>query len=384
MTQAEAAEQPDVVDASDASSSSGSDSDYVYPQDQEDLVRATLETRSAHWTIQLEREKLTPLLRKEMKDGIKAVSKALRVPRFCASVSLMERLDKQQIHIREHWCKVYKSPEVRSVLLVYISQYEVFFTGMLYEDYMLQPVNPLEALLPGNHWFSRVANLVQQHRQVDHDSKSDEEEEYQSDVLFPLEEMNLGSLAHHAENRLCAAAAARQTGAKCTGAYVSQLINACDWRTLAETLTYDRQLVTDLCSEAPVYFNWKWLVLLLPKMLGKIDDIQRTYYTNLSSPTNYTISEHAADLSARHSSSGHPGRVPPARIPKVEKQTSHLAAIKGRLRLLADGLNLTFRKDGPAASSAAYPEEKNQLLFQDDDSIASSSMMRADEKSLLD
>lgn len=190
---------------------------------------------------------------------------------------------------------------------------------------------------------------MQRHRQPKDDGTSDNDEYYQENILFPLEEMNLGSLVSHAENRLCTTAAARQAGAKGTGAYVSRLIQGCEWESLAETLIYDRQLFNNLCSHNNIYVNRKWLEGLRPKILGRMDDLQRLHYTNMSSPTNYTISKLAMDLLASNSAD-RPHRVPLSRISKYQIHISPISKIKGRLQLLAEGLNLRF-------SSISLPRE---------------------------
>lgn len=79
------------------------------------------------------------------------MKKRMQEPQFSADVDVVERLESLHNDITEHWCKVFKHPADRSLLLVNINHYEVFLVGMLYEDYMLQPLNPLEPLLPGNH-----------------------------------------------------------------------------------------------------------------------------------------------------------------------------------------------------------------------------------------
>ncbi|KAG8166914.1 hypothetical protein KVR01_002603 [Diaporthe batatas] len=372
-------EQPELVDASDASSVP--DSSDESSGSTEELYHTTLEARIALWKIQLQQERLTPLLQKEMNSAIELMAKEIRKPRLSADIDLVEKLDSMHNDIYEHWSKVFKDPSDRSLLLVNINRYEVVLVGMLYEDYTLQSVSPFEPLLPGDPWFSDVSSHVQHHRQPKDGSTSDNDKYYQENVLFPLEEMNLGSLVSHAENRLCATAAARQAGAKGTGAYVARLIQECDWERLAETLIYDRQIYNNLCGHNTLCLNREWLESRRPTILGRMDDLQRMYYTNISSPTNYTISKHAMDLLARHST-GAPLRVPHSRVSKPQIHTSPITKIKGRLQLLADGLNMRFRKD--TATSSANPEEKSHLLFQSQKGTATSSIVSDEKPFLLD
>lgn len=380
-------EQPDLVDLGDASRKSGSDD--VSPENDEELYRTTLEARIAHWRIQLQQERLTPMLQLEMLGAIQLTNEAMQKPRASANAEVVESLETLHNDITEHWCKVFKNPEDRSILMANISHYEVVFTGMLYEDYVSQSANVLESLLPGDEWFSNVSSQVQQHRELMRNSKSNheqgtslnEDKDYQENILFPLEEMCLGSLVSHAENRLCTTAAARQAGAQYTGAYVPRLIQACDWQSLAETLIYDRELVTELCSYATIQLNWEWLKKkLLPQVLRTMDELERKYFTDLSSPTSYSISAHAADMLSGKSSKGKKAdHVPLARTLKAERQVSPISKIKGRLRLLADGLNMKLRKDATTASRASPLDEKDPLLFRDQKDTAISSI-RPDEK----
>lgn len=266
--------QPELVDASDTSSVH--DSGDEFSESNEDDYRITLEARIALWKFQLQLEILTPLLQKEIKSAIEVMTKGMQKPRFSANADLVERLESLYNDITAHWCQVFKSPEDHSMLVVNIIHFEEFFVGMLYEDYMLQSVNPLEPHLPGNNWFSKSSTQVQHHREPKDDSSSNNDEYYQEYILFPLEEMNLGCLVSHAENRLCAAATARQAGAKGTGAYVSRLVQGCEWEGLAETLIHDRQLFNILCSHRPIHVNLKWLESVRPKILQRMDDLQHT------------------------------------------------------------------------------------------------------------
>ncbi|POS70430.1 hypothetical protein DHEL01_v211172 [Diaporthe helianthi] len=390
MNQPGQTEPDDATDASsnhDSSSvhnsSSVRDSDGEITESDEHVYRTTLEDRVAIWRFQLQREHLTPLLRKEMESAIELVTTTTQEPWFSKDAHLVMRLEGLHDDINKHWSKVFKSPTNHSVLLVNINQWETFLVGTLYEDYMLKPhaVNPWEPFLPPNNWLSDLSSQVEHHGQPKDDRTSENQEYHHESIIFPLHEMNLASLVSHAENRLCVAAAVREAGAKGTGGYVSYLIRRCEWKLLAETLINDRQLLNTLCSHKTMHVRPEWLESHHPEMLAQMDDVQRTYFTNISSPTNFTISKHAMDLLARHIASGTQG-VHLSRIPKSQIHTSPVSKIKRRLQLFADGLNSRFRRD--AAASSADHEEKNHLLFQSQKSAATSSVISDEKESMVD
>lgn len=95
----------------------------------------------------------------------------------------------------------------------------------------------------------------------------------------------------HVEKRLCFAVSEKQQS------YVAHFVKQCDWPNLALTIWHDRELVQALRGPTvyPTDFNYTVLHLAIYCM-------ERKYFTDLSSPTIYTISPHAVDLMTRHSS----------------------------------------------------------------------------------
>lgn len=340
----------------------------------ETTVATILQSRIAIWQYQLLEERPTPLLQKELQRAIKEMSEALKQPTFPAGIDL-ESLDAQHKQISKHWGKLFKHPCHRTLLLTSMTQYEVLFAEMLLEDYASQPARmPLS-----DEWLLDRVSQVLDHREASGHSKSNDkkkQKDYHEYVILPLEEMSLGGLVSHAEKKLCAAVVAREDGSRGPGGYVSQLIQRCDWEKLAEALVYDRRLAVTLFSFKPISRQRSWEAKL-PRVLQKMDDLERTYFTNLSSPSNYTISKHASDLLARHSSNKS-NHVPLPRMPAAEKHAHNMTnTIKNRLRLLTTGLTLRTGRD--PATSSARSDEYGPLLYQDEQGAATSGI-RSDEK----
>lgn len=341
----------------------------------DDLSAATiLQTRIALWQYQLRHERLTPLLQTELHNTIKDMSEALKQPTFPEGIDL-ESLDAQYKHVSKHWGKLFQHPYDRTTLLINMSHYEVLFAEMLVEDYVSRPARmPLS-----DEWLLDRVTKVLEHNDVPGFSKSNDkqtQEHYYKNVILPLEEMTLGGLVSHAVRKLCEAVLAREGGSQGPGGHVSQLIQRCEWEKLAEALVYDRRLAVTLSGLKPVGQQRDWKEIF-PRVLHKMDDMERKYFTNLSSPDNYIISKHAADLLARHSSNKS-NHVPLPRMPAAGKLAPNITnTIKNRLRLFKAGLTLRTERD--SATSSAKSDEHGHLLHLDEKSTATSSF-RSDEK----
>lgn len=283
--------------------------------DNEEL-RSIIQYRILCLTIQLT-QSLTPLLRKEMKLVIDLHSAALEEPDLAAERNVVRNLKRVHKQLRKHWCKVYKDPIHHSFLLSDMGIFQMELTGMLLHDYVGKSYSPTS-------WVSdraetvRKKNAAVQHTSSDDsiqtrdsggsaahkndrsDSDSDSNnwrQGYHDGIVFPLEEMTLD--VAHAEERLLFAGTEQQERVSGVG-YVTELIRRTDWKKLAETLLHDRQLVRDLSLQPMIelFFDDK----KSRKVLDGIKRIEHKYFVVLSSPTTYTISKRAMELSARHSS----------------------------------------------------------------------------------
>lgn len=345
-------------------------------------IRSTIDCRILCLRLQLT-QTLTPLLRKETKLVMDVHSAALEEHDLAAEKDLLRNLTRIHDQLIDHWCKVYKHPLYHSFLLTDMIQFQTELTGMLLHDYLGESYSPTTWL------FNRVEALRQKNAAVerkspDHltqtpDSDGSEADasggseadgdsndwrgSYHDGVVFPLEEMTLN--VAHAEERLLFVGSEQQEGLSGAG-YVTELIRRTDWKKLAETLLNDRELAGQLS--------------LLPmidsclddkksrKVLDGIKKIEHKYFADLSSPTTYTISKHAMDLSATYPSSSC-GR---ASFPLVGPGSPTDVSRKNRARNVFSAIAGGVKGRGPSS-----PKGNARA------SVTSADTSRIDEKALL-
>lgn len=317
-----------------------------------------LENRIAVWEFLPQVDRLTPLQKKEIQHAIQVSSEALKRPDFATDVQLVASLDDLDNQVTEHWYRLFQNPFERINLVTSMIHYEALYTVMLLQDYIPENPSPIGMPLPFE-WFIDRARTIQQHRkrqsgQDDNDDDGFKKRDYEDTVLLPLKEMTLD--VTHAENRLCGIATARLAGAKITGVYVSRLILRCDWQKLAETLLYDRQLARDLCRHEPMNPDLRRKDIL-PNIQRKMDELEHTYFTQLSSPHDFTISKYAASLLAVGESSPLT-KIAVARMPDAEKKTKNTSStIRNALRMLGIG-----RSQNIPPLSDTQTSEKSPLI----------------------
>lgn len=349
--------------------------------EQEDLItgqskeNATflLEYRISTYKIHLRDESTTPLLEIEMKHALRVHSEVLSMDSdFSADMDLTRKLDALHNDIQMHWSNVFVSFDERATLQAGMGAYGAFVKTALLDDYSsLSNTN-----VPGMDSFLSEKNAWI-HRQGTAAAEVDPENQrkgYHLYVALPLTEMGMD--IPHVSKRLCFSAAACQAGAKDSGHFVSRLIQDCDWKSLAETLINDRHLAEVLFRHGSQWLR-NWGPEMLATILKKNEELRQKYFEHLVSPENYTISKHAADLLARHSSSGpdHLAATKPF-LPEEPHSPSFRSAIKDRLRMLADALKLNSRRNSDEQGALRHS------LDMDRKSIATSSVW-SDEKATL-
>lgn len=291
-------------------------------------VRQTTESRIAVFEIQRSTERLTPLLYKELRENINVYCEALEQPNLATNRDLLKNLIERYERFTKHWEQVHQKLSSHSMLLINMTAYQVFLTEMLlYEytsskpydisDWVLSgaaiierhraamdddatdvPVDDDASDVPVDDDASDVSTLVYETDGSTHeDDHSDTEEAYQRLFVRPVEELTLD--VAHVENRLCIAVAEQEK--QCSGGHVQNLIQQCDWQKLAGTILKDREIALALSS-----YKSLWAVKLdydaYGMILKGIDNMEATYYTNLSSPVLYRTSKYARDLSVGRSS----------------------------------------------------------------------------------
>lgn len=342
-------------------------------RDNED-IRCKIHCRILCLRLQLN-QTLTPLLRKETKLVMDLHYAALEERDLAAEKNLLRNLNRLHKQLIKHWCKVYKHPLYHSFLLADMIQFQTELTGMLLHDYVDESYSP-------TMWVSKRADTVKQkNAAVNHtssndliqtchsdgsDSDSDGDDwrgSYHDGVVFPLEEMTLNIA--HAEERLLFAGSEQQERPSSAG-YVAELIRRTDWKKLAETLLNDRELAGELVLQPMIdsCLDDK----KSRKVLDGIKKIERKYFADLSSPTIYTISKHAMDLSVTYPSSS----CRRASLPLVGPERPTDGSRKNRARNVFSAIAGGVKGRGPSS-----PKGDARA------SLTSADTSRLDEKALL-
>jgi hypothetical protein len=162
--------------------------------------------------------------------------------------------------------------------------FQRFLSSKLLEDYTKEPYTVNTYMLTKARCVSEQNDRSLTVPRAKDDNISDEI--YQNYVVFPLEEMMLNR--NHVENKL-RTAFARQGQ---PGSDIQPLIDRCDWAKLAAVLTSDRELVAKLKEPMPI-------PELCERILQGINQVQAKYFTELKSPSTFTISTHAREMSAK-------------------------------------------------------------------------------------
>lgn len=376
-------------------------------------IRQGLDARIACLRLQLT-QTLTPLLRKEAQILMRLHSAALEEKDLASEANLLQNLDRLHDQFIKHWRKVYKDPLFHSFLPADMIEFQRNLTGMLLHDYVGESYNPTKWVsnrvrtirqmkAPMKHASSDDMMLAQDSDSSDaHESHrseaygSDDSEApgsdcseshgrgrsesdgsgndwrggYNDGIAFPLKEMTLNVPLAHVEERLCFAESKEKEELSSAG-YVADLLDRTDWKKLAQTLLNDRELASDLFSQEPMvegYYDDK----TSRKVLEGIKKIERKYFVDLSSPSEYTISKHATDLSARYSSSSsscaslpRPEAENLTDVSKKDRVRSVISAIAGGIKGRGTASPKGNPRASPTSTNASGLDEKAVLINLD-------------------
>ncbi|KAL9103075.1 MAG: hypothetical protein Q9163_001841 [Psora crenata] len=228
---------------------------------------------------------LTPLLREQIRAAISLHSKALDAAETGPFIDDLNALYGQ---VADHWKKINQNITVAASLKQSMLTFQAFLVSKLLEDYANEPYR----LDPGMRTI--VECVVEQ---TDHSRQANEGEGgtsyaqgYYKSFIFPLEEMILNR--EHVEKKL-RAAAERQGN---PGSDIEPLVKRCDWPDLAATLVYDRELANRLFHARAYRFAEHDTVI------QGIDRMQKRYFAELKSATEFTINTRAHGLFNQHHS----------------------------------------------------------------------------------
>lgn len=262
-----------------------------------DVATELIESRLQDYTM-LGFESLTPLLKQLLQQSSEFHSQALKLP--VIQKHLMRELNNFHHIVEEHWAKVHNSFARHAQLITHMLMFMAALSSALIHEYCRAPAQ--EEHGDAEYVAEKFVKLIKQHREFGRDSDGeDSEQTYQHLVDSPIEELMLD--LEHAENRFMAAAEIKKPRGSTPGT-IHYFIKRCDWPSLAKMLVRDRELalaILDAGKQSPTMLGF------FPKddaikVVQGISDIRDNYFTDLSSPTDFSLSKHAKKQSHPSSS----------------------------------------------------------------------------------
>ncbi|KAL1871618.1 hypothetical protein Daus18300_004618 [Diaporthe australafricana] len=253
-------------------------------------VRSTLRLRiDGYQTLLLEYQ--TPLFHDELLDAIKLHEETLQRPEPTPAerqrvLDQLTVLDNMNDRLNKHWEKLHRSLNSRTILLYSISEYSKLLGSWLILDYAGR-----ESVGETHHEASAYVTILDKFRSGEGDVEANIRVHRR---LFrrPLEEMMLNR--QHVEKRLRMAAA----GPSYPTGEIHRLVDQCDWPNLAAAIVNDREIAAVLFRSKPLDPQF-WEDRIGKMALWRIDDLRDKYFAELSSPTTYTLTKLARELSAK-------------------------------------------------------------------------------------
>lgn len=252
-------------------------------------VRSELRVRVVGYELLL-LEYQTPLFRNELLDAIKLHEEAIHRPdptpaereRVADQLGVLDKMDGR---LHKHWKELQKSMSSRTALLANIANYQRYLGAFLMIEYTGR------AIVKHHDWASDHVKTIDDVGSgvgnIDQDFRL-----YQQTFVRPLKEMMLSH--DHVERRLRAASA----GSRHPEGEIHRLIDQCDWPNLAAAVVNDRELAVTLFGAKQVNKEI-WSPQFRRSVLQHIEGIRDKYFAELSTPTKYTLSKRARDLSAK-------------------------------------------------------------------------------------
>ncbi|KAI9841304.1 MAG: hypothetical protein M1837_000790 [Sclerophora amabilis] len=237
------------------------------------------------------RSDLTPLLRHEMKTALDNHLHAIYQPPSEINNQIMDGLQTQRRSIEAHWNRTNKDMKKFGDMFREMRVIEFFLQDKLSEDYVDASYAVPERVLD----LARIKGDAEDRKLAASRLTGGNEDEldklYQEVVVSPVEELMLD--LGYVELRMRAALA---RGGK-PGSDIQPLVDSCNWADLATILVEDRKYSPRAVAGSlqPTLANWI--------VLHRLNDVQKTYFTELSSEGAFTINAHARALSRKLASS---------------------------------------------------------------------------------
>ena len=227
---------------------------------------------------------LTPLLRCEIE---KAYSNHLSVRQLpLAEIALhVDDLKSQRNSIESHWNQIFRDMNTKAYVFLELEFFEHFLSDKLREDYINEPCQVSGRMLD----FARIKGDSDDRELAARNLTRGKEEEldnlYKEVVVFAVKELMLD--LNHVERKL--SAALERAGRP--GSDIQALVDRCRWADLATVLLEDQKLYPQVNPRNGYPAFTKFMVK------RGIDQVQRTYFKDLISPSEFTLSSHSQALS---------------------------------------------------------------------------------------
>lgn len=231
-------------------------------------------------------EALTPLLRKEINNAIGL------------HVAVLEDPEKDDLEYRQlvattfrrlmrHWAELYEDLVHRAALITNIINFQKLLLSKFVEDYSGLPCPLSGALLD----FALERNAFVEEHFNGGDRREGPIDFYNMMVVLPLREMMLDR--RHVQSILRTIATSEGHPGQ-----VKQLVDQRDWQGLASTIIKDRQLALDFFTHIrPMSVTFMPTAGFSAEVLRGLDKVQNMYFAALSSPSVFTLTSHAKQLS---------------------------------------------------------------------------------------
>lgn len=317
-------------------------------------TRTTLMIHIACWQLQL-KERLTPLLRNEIRHLSKTYLEALGDPNLDEQHDLSKSLASMHDRLTEHWNRVYKDPLHHTMLLVNMIELEQFIAEHLQSEYLGSPFHATEFVLDAAH-------LVECHRAGVEDD--DNKTQYQDTIVTPLTEM--GADIGYVEDKLLWALGTQHQ--ERLGSRVRNLISQRNWPEVATVLVGDNRLALDLHSDNRLDPGC-YETSTHEKVIHQIAAMEEAYFAELSSPTGFKLTKHAMEkLPVAKPTTSNAAAAPPIlnvekgpkKMTKTDRVRNLLNHVSGGIKSLGTG-SAGGSRAGPGDPSRE-PDEKTPLV----------------------
>lgn len=233
---------------------------------------------------------MTPLLRKEINHAADLHAAAIDQPDL-DDLDTRAKLAALYQDLTTHWAQLYGNMTQRVYVINNIASFQKILLSKFVEDYSRVPCQ-LSPIL-----FAFVLERFGFMENHDPGTRTDGIDFYGELVVLPLKEMMVD---HRYVQTIIRAIATSATEGEHRPGQVEHLVHQRNWQGLARTIINDRQLALDFFTHnKPMSTMFDWGDEISAEILNGLDAVQNTYFAELSSPSAYTLTSYATDLSSK-------------------------------------------------------------------------------------